>query len=528
MNAYGIGSFVITICFSTALANQEELAITSRLEAHLEEISHLLRAELDNRVMALRRMAKRWESERDTSKELWEQDASQHYQDLSGFQALEWVDNRGVIRWIYPTKGNEEALNFDLKLKPDRASAMEKARQTKTVVMTHAVELVQGGLGFLLFAPIFFDNSSQGFMLWVFRFQALLDVTFERLPPDVAISVKENGKELYRFAHFSEPSETEQPIKASTDFYYSGVSWKLSVTPSAKFLAEERGGLALAGLIVGSIFSVLLALSMTLYQVAGRRAVSLLAENRERQLAEEELGRSNSELDRFAYVASHDLKAPLRAIGNYAEWIEEDAVKQLPEKSKEHLLKLRQRVVRMEALLDDLLAYSRVGRKEEELVEIKTEILISDVVEFLSPPQEFRVEIQGKLPIVRSQKTLLELVFRNLIGNAIKHHHRKDGCIRVSATEIGAVYEFVVTDDGPGIAPRYHEKIFQMFQRLKSSDQVEGTGMGLALVKRVVESQGGKIELRSDEGEGASFHFTWPKNAGRVNQDKNQDKVEYA
>ena len=224
-----------------------------------------------------------------------------------------------------------------------------------------------------------------------------------------------------------------------------------------------------------------------------------------------ELMRRNQELDRFAYIASHDLKAPLRAIEHLANWIAEDAADVLPDKSKLNLSKLHGRVTRMEKLLDDLLAYARIDRQKHGVEAVELSELVANIVNLFEPPLGFTIQVPAQMPRLTTARVPLELVLRNLIGNAIKHHNRSDGTVSINATDQGAVIEFSVQDDGPGIAPQFHKRIFQMFQTLKPRDQVEGSGMGLALVKKVVEARGGTIRIESSEGHGATFWLTWVK-----------------
>jgi signal transduction histidine kinase len=210
-------------------------------------------------------------------------------------------------------------------------------------------------------------------------------------------------------------------------------------------------------------------------------------------------------------VASHDLKAPLRAVNHLAAWIAEDAAEALPESSKIHLAKLQSRIQRMDKLLNDLLIYSRAGRRYyTKTSKVDTGALVAEIVDLLAPPPGFTITIQENMPTLRVYPVLLELVFRNLIDNAIKHHHRPDGRIDISARERGDLVEFAVTDDGPGIDPTFHERIFQIFQTLQPRDDIESSGVGLAIVKKAVESQHGVVSLISAIGQGSTFRFTWP------------------
>ncbi|MBV8885655.1 MAG: PAS domain S-box protein [Chroococcidiopsidaceae cyanobacterium CP_BM_RX_35] len=222
------------------------------------------------------------------------------------------------------------------------------------------------------------------------------------------------------------------------------------------------------------------------------------------------LEKRNQELDQFAYVASHDLKAPLRAIANLSQWIEEDLREQLTDDTRYQMDLLRGRVHRLEALIDGLLAYSRVGRLETATSKVSVTTLVNEVIDSLAFPPTFTIEVEPLLPTLVTERLLLEQVFTNLIGNAIKHHPRTDGRVQISAQKQSKFYEFAITDDGAGIAPQYHERVFGIFQTLEARDKSENTGIGLAIVKKIVESQGGTVWLESQEGEGATFRFTWP------------------
>lgn len=219
------------------------------------------------------------------------------------------------------------------------------------------------------------------------------------------------------------------------------------------------------------------------------------------------------ELDQFAYVASHDLKAPLRGIANLAQWIQDDLGERLPAESAEHLALLQGRVHRMEALIEGILAYSRAGRARGRAQSIDTGALVGEIVELLAPPPGVSISIPKDMPVLDADRVPLEQVFMNLIANAVKYAgaDRDEAHISIGWRDLGDAFEFAVQDDGPGIAPEFHERIWGIFQTLAARDKVEGTGIGLSVVKKVIETRGGRVSLESAPGHGATFKFTWPK-----------------
>jgi PAS domain S-box-containing protein len=225
-----------------------------------------------------------------------------------------------------------------------------------------------------------------------------------------------------------------------------------------------------------------------------------------------DLRAANADLEQFAYSASHDLRAPLRVIDNVSQWLGEDLEEHVTGETREHLNLLRGRVKRMEKLLDDLLEYARIGRTAGggQCEMVAADILVNDVVALL-PRDGFAVRVSPAFAQIQVRRMPLQQILMNLIGNAIKHHHRKIGNIAVSVEDCGAYYAFAVKDDGPGIPAQFHEQIFSMFQTLKPKDQVEGSGMGLALVRKYVELFGGTLSVESGGGMGSTFRFTWPK-----------------
>jgi len=258
----------------------------------------------------------------------------------------------------------------------------------------------------------------------------------------------------------------------------------------------------------------------TLNDVTERKQTQAVLQARADELAQinlillqttRELEKRNKELDQFAYVTSHDLKAPLRAIANLSEWIEEDLQEVITPDTQKQMNLLRGRVHRMEALINGLLKYSRIGRVKTEPETVNVSQLLAEIIDSLAPPQEFTIEIVGEMPTLVTERIPLQQVFSNLISNAIKHHDREDGKVTIEVKEQDIFYEFAVSDDGMGIAEQYHNKIFVIFQTLESRDKRENTGIGLAIVKRIVNELGGNISLESELGKGTTFRFTWLK-----------------
>ena len=398
----------------------------------------------------------------------------------------------------------------------------------------------------------------RGLASGTFRIGAIVEGALGNLRPvgiDIVLyEVSGEGKRTYLYRHASRRRSTDDagsPVnrKPPGDREYLqtlGVrnrTWEVACTSIPGYFQPDpwRGWTVLAG---GWAFTLLLV--MYLATLVGRaakvkhlvteRTLQLVGVNEalnreigERSKAEKELQALNEtleqrvairtaeaeqhvrELEQFAYVTSHDLKAPLRGIANLATWLQEDLQEKHTDESREQLELLRDRVQRMHALIEGLLEYSRIGRSERSTETVDCAELLAEVVDSLSPPPGFVIDIAGDMPTLHTGRLLLFQVFSNLIGNAIRHCHCEQGHVRVTVVDLGEFLQFTVADDGPGIAPEYHDKVFKMFQTLEARDYGSSTGIGLALVKKIVEEHGGSITLESAEGKGAIFRFTWPR-----------------
>jgi PAS domain S-box-containing protein len=250
------------------------------------------------------------------------------------------------------------------------------------------------------------------------------------------------------------------------------------------------------------------------------RYVFINSDINERKIAEEKmrlytenLEKAFKELDKFAYVVSHDLKAPLRAIFNLSNWISEDYLDNMPEEGREMFERIRGRVLRMEGLIEGILAYSKIDRKDDVFIDVDLNKQLKDSLDLIDLPKNFKIDIQENLPTVKGDQSKIHQVFMNMLSNAIKFNDKPEGegLVKVKCEDDGQFWKFSVEDNGPGIEPQYHEKIFVIFQTLNARDTFESTGVGLAIVKKIVDEMGGKIWLESELGKGTTFHFTMAK-----------------
>jgi len=257
----------------------------------------------------------------------------------------------------------------------------------------------------------------------------------------------------------------------------------------------------------------------TLERLLKKNVVKLAVANEKLSKSRENLIKTNAQLEErnkelktFTYVASHDLKSPLRAIINLSEWVLEDAYKDLSPSSQRHLKLLHQRTLRMENLLDDLLMYARIGSSKYQSERIDIQRMLHEISGIIDKPLGFNVEIDEALPIIKSHRVPLFQIFYNLIYNAIKHHPSPEtGQVKVFSKVEKNFYKFYVQDNGEGIAPEYHHKIFEIFETLKPKDSVDGSGIGLAIVKKITELYKTSIHIESSLGQGTTFIFIWPR-----------------
>ncbi len=225
----------------------------------------------------------------------------------------------------------------------------------------------------------------------------------------------------------------------------------------------------------------------------------------------EELEKTNQELKEFAYIISHDLKAPLRGIMTIIGFITDDYADKFDENGKKKVELLESRAERMYNLIDGVLRYSRVGRENEEKVQVNLNSLVPEIIDLITPPETISITIENELPEIMCERTRISQVFQNLLSNAVKYMDKPEGVIKIGCLQDGDFLKFSVADNGPGIEEKHFDRIFKVFQTLNRRDDIDSTGIGLTVAKKIINIYGGDIRVESEVGKGSTFYFTLPR-----------------
>ncbi len=474
------------------------------------------------------------------------------------------------VLYIQPYRENKAMLGLNIGAEPMIAPLLSQAELTQSMQVSPGASIPERSSEkeeILAVLPVFFEDEPtednappsssrlKGFAIGIFYFGEIVEQALSTLRP-AGIHLHfylpdANGDRRRLYTHQSRLRKHPgfQDLTSAMTFkdqiFVGDQSWEVVCNPSpGQFATEVRnswimfaGGLAFTALLSVYVATLIGRARQVRREVDVRTSQlwetvqALNREVTERKSAERELQTLNETLEdhiasrtaeadrraqyleQFAYVTSHDLKAPLRAVSNLAGWIEEDLSDKLDDSSREQLMLLRDRVSRMHNLIEGLLEYSRVGKTSDTVNPVDTRELIIETIDSLSPPKGFKIKIQGEMPTLYADRLQLGQVFANLISNSLKHHGGEKGKIRIGCENRRNFYEFSLCDNGQGIAPEYHDKVFMMFQTLASRDTENSTGIGLALVKKIVEEHGGKVRLESALGEGVCVYFTWPNKA---------------
>lgn len=435
------------------------------------------------------------------------------------------------IVFIEPEGLNAKAVGLDIAHETNRYTAARNSRDSGTAQITGPIVLVQDSgntPGFLFYVPYYKSaapatlaerrKSFVGMVYAPFVVKKLMEGTLDKEKRDVGITLFDNGNAIYNENQATDPDFDPTPMfRKSVGLELYGRTWTFDIWTTRSFRAAVSSNQPVFILIGGIIIDVMLLTLFVMLSRASRQTINF-ADRMTHELREKalELESSNADLERFAYVASHDLKTPLRGISDLSSYLEEDLEEYLaaadanPDVAR-NFGRLKQQLHRMENLIQGILEYSSVGGRAEVVTAIDVNAVLEMQRDELGAGAQ-QLLADGELPTLDSYPVRFGQVMSNLIGNAFKYHHDRDNAVvKVHCTTRQDFYEFSVADNGPGIDPKFHSRIFEVFQTLQSKDTIESTGIGLAIVKKSVERLGGSITVSSTPGQGTTFSFTWPR-----------------
>lgn len=454
---------------------------------------------------------------------------------------------RMPISFIEPEAPNAQAVGLDVAHETNRRLAAQRSRDTGQANISGPIILVQDAArtpGFLFYAPFYHGTptnqaerreQSIGAVYAPFVVRKLVEGLLAKERRDVRFSIHDADQAIYDEHDPSDPLFDPDPLfaeRVELDLY--GRNWVIDIRSDLGFRASNTYAQPTIILIGGILIDGLLLALFLMLSGANRRAVAY-ADRVTAALKREKakLAATNEELEQFAYVASHDLKTPIRGIGGLTEMVLEDleAYFKTPGADPEvraNLNRIQERVRRMNDLTRGILEYSRIGEEASSDAAVDLgEIVASLIADFDLAPEQ--IALAGPMREVTFDPLNFRRVVENLIGNAVKYHHDRDTLlIEVRTVEVADSVQMTIIDNGPGIDPRFHNRIFDVFQKLHTGGAVEGSGIGLSIVKRSVERHGGQVTLKSMLGEGAVFSFDWPRHAPRSLEDEKAKVQDHA
>ena len=469
--------------------------------------------------------------------------------DLPGFQARRDAEQRGFaihpaheqdiflpITFIEPEGINAAAIGLDVAHETNRRTGLLASRDTGTAQITGPIVLVQDSghtPGFLFYTPFYEGDAPAtvserrdrfaGVVYAPFIVRKLVDGLLAKDLREVFFSIRDGDETIYDEHQIEDRLHDADPMYTDIvelDMY--GRTWVVDVRANLAFRTQNNSQqptfILVGGLIIEILIISLMMIMMRSNQRARDYAHQLTGELRAKT---ESLERANAEIEQFAYVASHDLRTPARGINYLTDLLEEDLEGLVgPVAShtevKAHLDLIRARVRRMNDLTAGIMDFSRVGHAPAGGTgRASVQSIVDDCMTDLGiRPQQLRVDGPGD--VIAPDNHSFRRVMENLIGNAFKYHPRpSEAQISVMIKDLGNRLRVAIRDDGDGIAPEFHAKIFEVFQTLRTADAPESTGIGLSIVRKAVRQHGYDIRLYSAVGKGAEFVFDWPRETDR-------------
>jgi signal transduction histidine kinase len=433
------------------------------------------------------------------------------------------------IVFIEPAQSNAAAIGLDVAFEENRRTAALLARSLGTLQISGPIALVQDEgktPGFLFYMPFFLDDTGFGGHVYApLVVKNLVAGVLGDQKRQVFFSIRDENNVLYE--EFSDASrrENEGSLQRDITRTFYGREWKFTIQASDAFYAQSSAIQPTVVLISGLIIDGMLLLLFIMMARSNRKVLSL-ADIMTAELGEQanSLTQKNAELESFAYVVSHDLKTPINSIRALSEFIEEDIDELISDVAvkdtlRGHTGRINEQVDRGDALIKGILEYSIAGHTLQIPENIDVEVIIHDVCQSLGIPSD-QIYLRSPMPVFDLYPVQLTQVFENLIGNAHKYHPRpNEAQIVVTVEDNDSFHRFYVTDDGDGIDPKYHDRIFNPFVTLQTKPCVTSSGIGLSIVKKSIEAIGGQVGIVDNDCQGTTFYFDWPKFPDAINQD---------
>ncbi len=532
--------FLLLAGITTALWYTQNQSQDQLLVHHMENFAEQFRIRIigmmNARVASLEMIRSRWLERQpsDFSRERFLGLAGSTVNHFPGISGIYWVCPDGDIRWVCPREEHSQAEGKNVLAHPDAAvrEVIAAAVRTSKDLVTPCTALYAGGLGFYAILPV----GQLGCILGVFKARQVMEMSFSpAMLNDYEVSIEEGNQRIYRNAVADDEREASTRLTVSRDVDFAGKIWRLRIKPNTRLLHQRLPG-HFALLTFGFALSAMLALSLYFLlqrvQMAQNSRDAALREVRERQKAEaalrenesklqqllNELATKNAELESFAYTVSHDLKAPATTIEGFTQALREDFGSRLTAQADSYLTYMSDAARKMALLINDLLELSRIDRVREPRTELSLAELTLDTLASLKPRIEasgITVRVQQDFPKVWGERNRLVQVMDNLLTNAVNYIGKDNPFPLIEAgwEERQGDTVFFVRDNGMGIDAADFDRVFRAFERLPSGRKAsEGTGVGLAIVKRIIESHGGRLWLESESGRGATFFFTLSSN----------------
>jgi signal transduction histidine kinase len=531
----------------------EKRHLSKTVSQHAKSIKNQIIARTEARVWELSRMSKRWQS---ASKWRWVMDVHVFMGHFKDCEAIEWMDPPLRGRWVVTSKGEKYRQSLESKLEEQRKMILNAEDPGKDITITPSSDLIGEERGFLIFTPNFEGARLNNLLIGAFSTKPFFESIIS--PPvlrEFGISISESGREIYRNQGWIENTSTQTYLKAAQESKQQelislyGNDWLVNVWPSPEEISESYTQLPKVTLVGGLSLAFLLSLVIYLGQMAHYRAKSTTAANlalqqseqtlqrakitlearvseRTRELsqtngrlakelivrerAELKLTQSNSELEQFAHVASHDLKEPLRMVTSYVQMIEQRYTSNFDERGKTYMRYVLEGAKRINVSIDALLAYSRAGNESDSQSLISTDKILRASLDNLQISiRESNAQITyDPMPPIWGEETQIIQLFQNLVANAMKFHGEAPPVVHIGAITNGDEVIFSVKDNGIGIESKHFDRIFIIFRRLHERNAYPGTGIGLAICKKIVERNKGKIWVQSEPGKGSTFFFS--------------------